>query len=220
MCRQWTPSRPSSSSSSFSSGGCTAPAAGICHCCDRRCGCCRCWSDGGTDPLTDQNERHRLTATVAVAVTAVMTAAVVTTVMATATSIATVTAVGGSQKRLFSITSHKKTKLKSYMSLAAFTSGKVCRFYLLPPHNGTPPSPPFARKIPCSAWESMKRPMKGHAASPGSAATAANFLVLPSWQCTCMQSHKMINHGIFRIHQQIILPHNKSQGKTPSPCKY
>ena len=29
----------------------------------------------------------------------------------------------------------------------------------------------------------------------------------------------MINHGIFRLCQQIILPHNKSQGNTPSAMK-
>ena len=67
--------------------------------------------------------------------------------------------VGGStEASFFSITSHKKTKLQSSTSLAAFTPGKVSRFYLLPPHNGAPPSPPFARKIPRHAWESIKRP--------------------------------------------------------------
>ncbi len=71
----------------------------------------------------------------------------------------------------------KKTKLQSSTSLAAFTPGKVSRFYLLPPHNGAPPSPPpFARKIPCYAWESIKRPMQWHVASPGECHYIGRFL--------------------------------------------
>jgi hypothetical protein len=56
---------------------------------------------------------------------------------------------GGPQKlHFFQSRVTQKTKLQSSTSLAAFTPGKVSRFYLLPPHNGAPPSPPVCTQDP------------------------------------------------------------------------
>jgi len=55
---------------------------------------------------------------------------------------------GGPQKlNFFQSRVTKKSKLQSSTSLAAFTPGKVSRFYLLPPHNGAPPSPPVSPRL-------------------------------------------------------------------------
>jgi len=59
--------------------------------------------------------------------------------------------IGGPQKlHFFQSGVTKKTKLQSSTSLAAFTPGKVSRFYLLPPHNGAcrlPRGVPLRRPI-------------------------------------------------------------------------
>ena len=146
-------------------------AAAVLPCClrPRHCCCCRClhcqhgrarWQHGGGGSCRGYACQCRA----ANALPAAAAAA------AAGPAVAELAGSRGSTEATFSITSHKKMKLQSSMSLAVFTPGNIFHSKSLSP---PPPSqwcstlpPPLAHKIPCSAWESMKRPTKGHAAFP------------------------------------------------------
>jgi hypothetical protein len=89
--------------------------------------------------------------------------------------------------------------------------------YLLSPHNGAPPPPPplFARKIPFCAWESIKRPALGHAASPGECLDIGQFLNF-ALSVAHKRANTMCTMYFFNFSQQISLPFLQSCKKTAS----
>ena len=89
---------------------------------------------------------------------------------------------GGPQKlNFFQSRVTKKSKLQSSTSLAAFTPRKVSRFYLLPPHNGTPPSPPVSPRLHARSLamhgNQLKGRHRGMPPPPGSAVTLPDFFI-------------------------------------------